>query len=331
MIEYKGYDDSEPRDNHGMWTVGGGPGGEVGKTATGKKVYNTEATDPRYKNFNRQEHADAAHIHNSIGSSAHKTIAAGHTEAARSAHKAADNTSLIIEYKSLDSLELSDMSKEHRTAVIAHAHYDNIDRFGDISRKGMFTKSWTETKAGNIIFNIDHDKKQQPGKVLATSENEQKAFTKVSFSNSTLGNDTMIMMDEGIIRGASFEFVTEKKADLVIKGKKVRELKEVRHLGTTVTLAITPVNPLAGVVSVNKAELGALAEFKAHIERLEYFCRNTTASDKTIQNIEAELKAAREILSQYDTPDTQLITEPSGSRNDSDSFRKQLLLLNANF
>ncbi len=228
-------------------------------------------------------------------------------------------------------LELSDMDKDRRTAVIAHAVYDNIDRFKDISRRGMFNKSWNETKASDIQFNIDHDPTKQPGKVTRTYENEQKAFTEVKFGTHTLGNDTMIMMDEGIIRGASFEFIPEKKAMVIVKGQKVRELKEVRHLATTVTLALPPVNSLAGVVSVTKADIGALIQFKAHIDRLEHFCRNTTASDETIINIEAEIKAAREILSQYDTSDTQLIIEPSDSRNDNDMFYKKLLLINSNF
>lgn len=223
------------------------------------------------------------------------------------------------------SLEMSDMDKEHRTAVIAHANYDNIDRFKDVSRKGMFNKSWKEYKADQIRFDIDHDKKLQPGKVLATYETEAKAFTKVSFGTHTLGTDTMIMMDEGIIRGASFEFVAEKKSMIEVKGQKVRELKEVWHLATTVTLSIPPVNPMAGVVSVTKAGNFDVAELKASIDKMEKFCRNTSASDDCIINILGELKAAQEILSKYDTPDTPG-AEQSGSRNDS--FYKQLLLLN---
>lgn len=228
-------------------------------------------------------------------------------------------------------LELSDMDKDRRTAVIAHAVYDNIDRFKDISRRGMFNKSWKEQKAADIRFDIDHDPKQQPGTVTGTFENEQKAFTKVKFGTHTLGNDTMIMMDEGIIRGASFEFIAEKKGTIMVKGQKVRELREVRHLATTVTLSITPVNLAAGVVSVTKADIGALVQFKAHIDRLEAFCRDTTASDEAIINILAEVKAAREILSQYDTADTPLITEPDASRNDNDTFYKKLLLTHSNF
>lgn len=230
-----------------------------------------------------------------------------------------------LEFKAIEPFELLEMSKDSRTAVIAHCVYDNIDRAKDISRKGMFNKSWKEQKA--IDFLVDHDPGQKPGLVTRTYEDEKKAYTGVKFGSHTLGTDTMLMMDEGIITGASFGFFTIKANKIEVKGKKVRELKEVIHAETTVTKKLQPVNDLAGVVMVTKAELGAFAEFKAHIDRLEHFCRNTTASDETIINIEAEIKAAKNILSQYDTEDTQLIIEPASSRNDS--FYKQLLLLNA--
>jgi phage head maturation protease len=216
------------------------------------------------------------------------------------------------EYKSM-ALELSEMDRERRTAVIAHSVYNNIDRFGDISRKGMFNKSWSERKASSIRFDIDHDPTQQPGRTIGVYENEQKAFTKVKFSESTLGNDTMIMMDEGIITGASFEFITEKKGELVIKGKKVRELKEVKHIATTVTLSLPPVNPLAGVISVTKAGDVDLNELKARIDKMEKFCRNTNASDDCIKNLLQEIAEVKGILSANDTVSTQPITEPDAS------------------
>lgn len=234
----------------------------------------------------------------------------------------------MIEHKS-GVFELSDMDKERRTAIIAHAVYDNIDRYGDICRKGMFKKSWTETKAGDIRFDIDHDKKLQPGTVLATYEEETKAYTKVKFGSHTLGNDTMLMMDEGIIRGASFEYIAEKKAIIDVKGRKVRELKEVKHLATTVTLSLPPVNPLAGVVSVTKSmDVEKLVyEFKSYIANMEKFIRDTTASDECIINLQTELKAVKEYLSSFDTPSTQVAPEPDGSKDDS--FYRKLLLLNA--
>lgn len=240
----------------------------------------------------------------------------------------------VIEYKSMPSFELSDMDKEHRTAIIAHANYGNIDRLGDICHKGMFNKSWTETKAGDIRFDIDHDKKLQPGRVLATTENEKKAFTKVSFGNHTLGNDTMIMMDEGIIRGASFEFVSvaDKNPVEMKGGRKIRDLKEVKHRATTVTLSLPPINPEAGVISVTKAQDldSLLAEFKSYVIKMKSFCHNTTASDDCIIKMQNEIKAAEQFLSSFDTAFTQVATEPDASRddNDRDAYLKQLTLLN---
>lgn len=198
-------------------------------------------------------------------------------------------------------LEVSELNRERRTAVIAHAVYNNVDRFGDISRKGMFNKSWNETKASNIRFDIDHDPYKQPGLVKSVWEDEKKAYTKVSFGSHTLGNDTMIMMDEGIIRGASFEFITEKKGMLTLKNRKVRELLQVNHIATTVTLALPPVNPEAGVITVTKADIGMITELKARIEQLEKFCRNTNASDECIENILSQIGEVKSIISRNDT------------------------------
>lgn len=231
------------------------------------------------------------------------------------------------EYKATEAIELMEMNRESRTAVIAHAVYDNIDRARDIARRGMFTKSWKENKA--VDFLIDHMDGVKPGRVIGLFDDEKKAYTKVKFSESTIGTDTMLQMDEGIITGASFGFYTIKANTIEVKGQKVRELREVIHDETTVTRAKNPVNPLAGVVKVTKADMEALHEFKAHIDRLEHFCRNTTASDQTIIDILAEVKAAKEIISQYDTALTQPITEPDASRTDNDSTTQRLLLINS--
>lgn len=289
-----------------------------------------------------------------------------------------------LEFKAIEKIELSELSTDKRTAVIAHSYYDNIDRKRDISRKGMFNKSWKETKASEIKFLIDHDPAQRPGYVLNVFDDEKKAYTKVKFSESTLGNDTMIMMDEGIIQGASFGFYAIKANKITVNGKPARELKEVYHDETTVTLALDPVNPMAGVEKVNKAdkpvinelELKALSdtefnilkkldsidqaalqnlidlsgtldksndlyewvmwqisrradamggirgqlrynsgEMKAindHISKLERFCRNTTASDECIENIQLEIKSIKETFG-VDTASTRLADEPDAS------------------
>jgi HK97 family phage prohead protease len=155
-----------------------------------------------------------------------------------------------METKSV-SLELKELSKEKRTAIIAHAVYNDIDRVGDIARKGMFTKSWDESK-DDIAFYLNHDDTLAPGKVLDVFEDDKQAYTKAWFGNHTLGNDTLIMLEEGVIKKASFGYIPEKKSFSTIKGRKVRELKEVQHLETSVLTKI-PCHPKAGVISVVKS------------------------------------------------------------------------------
>lgn len=147
-------------------------------------------------------------------------------------------------------LELKDVDTGKRTAIVSHAVYDNVDRAKDISRKGMFTKSWSENS--DIPFYFNHDKNQSPGKVKRLFEDEKKAYTGVWFGNHTLGNDVLIMADEGVIRGASFEFAAIRKNYINVNNQRVRELKEVIHSETSL-LTKDPCNPLAGVESIQKS------------------------------------------------------------------------------
>jgi HK97 family phage prohead protease len=219
-----------------------------------------------------------------------------------------------MEYKAI-GLELKDIDKGKRTAVIAHAAYNNIDRVKDISRKGMFNKSWRENK-DDIAFYLNHKSDLTPGKTLEFWEDDSKAFTKAYLGTHTLGEDVLKMLDEGIITKASFGYIVEKNY-IEVKGEKIRELKEVRHMETSV-LTVLQANPLAGIVSVTKSlDLSnALAELKASVNKMEVFCRNTTATDESIKSLLGEIEEAKTIISKYDTADTQLITEPDASKKE---------------
>lgn len=165
-----------------------------------------------------------------------------------------------MERKSIP-IELKDLSKDSRTAVLAHASYDNIDRVEDISRKGMFTKSWNESKS-DISLYLNHDDTLSPGRVDDVFEDDKHAYTKAYFGNHTLGNDTLIMLDEKVIKYVSFGYIVDKSNPLEMNGKKVRELKAVRHIETS-PLTKMPANPKSKVISVTKsfdAEIKSLTQ-----------------------------------------------------------------------
>lgn len=280
-----------------------------------------------------------------------------------------------MERKSI-GFEIKDFSKGKRTAVIAHAVYNNIDRVGDISVKGMFSSSWS--RGDDISFYFNHDDNQSPGKVLRTFEDDEKAYTEVKFGNYTLGNDVLEMVDfGGVIKGASFGYETEKKDFINKSGRSIRRLLQVKHFETSL-LTKEPANPLAGVVSYNKsvetkkltdAERQALIDIamndqstletliglsgkmsitddlydwvtwtisrraesmssvrsqlrynadqiksiKSHIDVLERFTRNTTASDDCIKSLQNTIHEYKSILSAHDTASTRSASDGDAS------------------
>lgn len=230
-----------------------------------------------------------------------------------------------MEHKSIN-LEFKELDQSSRTAIIAHSVYNSIDLNGDIATKGMFNKSWMENKQIDFLFN--HKEDEILGTVTGTSEDEEKAYTHVKFGKWKLADDVMEMAEAKVLRGASFGFFTEKKEFIEVKGRKVRKLKEVRHPETSL-MTKQPAHPGAGLIKLTKqADIeNFLMEIKSHIQAMDSFCRNATASDESIKAIYAELKQAQDLLSKYDTASTQLIIEPDASNKDS--FYKQLLLLNA--
>jgi HK97 family phage prohead protease len=194
-----------------------------------------------------------------------------------------------MERKSIP-FELKDIDKTKRTAIVAHAVYDNIDRTDDISRKGMFTKSWNESK-DDINFYFNHDDEQAPGKVIDVYEDQHTAFTKAWLGTHTLGNDVLTMMDEGVIKNASFGYIVNKSNYITVKNKKVRELKEVQHIETSVLTKI-PANPKAGVRQVVKSFLNS-TEIKTLSPTEQNILKSIIAND---QNVLEQLVALSSVV-----------------------------------
>lgn len=184
-----------------------------------------------------------------------------------------------LEYKSTP-LNLKDISLDSRTVVFAHATYDNIDRMGDISRAGMFDKTWKENKA-DIKFYENHVPTQPLGVIVDVWEEkaENQAMTSGKLAKTTRGNDMLEMLDMKIVKDASFGFKAIKAPQLIVKGQKIRELKEVYHGESTLVNGLVAVNPLSGVKLVNKAMgvLGGL-ELKTLTDQEQIFLTSVIAA-----------------------------------------------------
>lgn len=148
---------------------------------------------------------------------------------------------------------ISDVDLGKRTATTRFATYNSLDRDKDRSFKGMFTKSWNEFQDTRVFLN--HDKTLAPGKIYGDDfrkslwEDDKHAYAKMWFGTHTLGDDTLKMMDEGIIKDSSFWFVPIKYAKNAEGGY---DLKEVFQKDVSV-LTHWGAHPESKIVSVQKS------------------------------------------------------------------------------
>lgn len=153
-------------------------------------------------------------------------------------------------------IEVKDLDTSKRTAILAHASYNDIDRVKDIARPGMFNKSWGESKS-DIALYFNHDDTQSPGRIDDVFEDTEHAYTKSWYGNHTLGNDTLLMIEEKVIKWVSFGYIPVKTKSIKVKEDSVRELLEVKHIETS-PLTKMPAHPRSRVISVTKAAMPEL-------------------------------------------------------------------------
>lgn len=235
-------------------------------------------------------------------------------------------------------LEFKDLDTNKRTAIIRHAVYTSIDRVKDISTKGMFNRSWNISKP-DFLFN--HIEGKTVGSVTRTFEDDNGAYTEVKFGNWTLGNDVLEMATEGVLKGASFGYITEKKEFATYNGEKVRKLKEVRHIETSL-LTKLPAHPEAGIVLLNKSletvdeeDTSALIEWsnehmqalKNYVQKVENYCRKAHASDESIITLQNSLTEYKKIISDFDTTSTRPISDQFASEEEIESINNFLTTL----
>lgn len=162
---------------------------------------------------------------------------------------------------------INDVDLGKRTATTKYATYKSLDRDKDRANKGMFTKSWQEFSDVRIFLN--HDKTLAPGKLDQGSvtksmwEDSDHAYAKMWMGTHTLGDDTLKMMDEGIITDSSYYMVPLKYTKNEAGGYNFTEvfLKEVSvltHWGAHPESKIVSVQKAAGEVEVSEAILKEL-------------------------------------------------------------------------
>lgn len=164
--------------------------------------------------------------------------------------------------------------------------FDKVDEYKEVAVKGSFKKSIDENMQ-RIKFLQNHDITKSLGPFIELKEDSYGLFYRATVLPTSFGKDFMIMAEGGIIREHSIGY----------KEVQTREEKGVKYITEHKLFegsALTGwgVNQYTPMQSVSKSEI----EVNDRIKALEHFCKNTEASDETIQLLLLEIKQLNQAI-----------------------------------
>ena len=195
---------------------------------------------------------------------------------------------MAIQFKN-NNLEIKDVDLTKRIVVGYFSQFGSKDSDGDIIVKGAFAKTINEQKS-RIAHLLQHNIQAPIGKILSLTEDSNGLKFESQLSQSTLGNDTLIQYQEGILREHSigFNIIQESQKD------GFNEIQEVKLWeGSTVTFGANPNTPVVGI----KSELERGLEITKRLQALENFMRKGSVSDESFKLIEFEIKCIKDLQS----------------------------------
>lgn len=187
--------------------------------------------------------------------------------------------------------EITDTDIKQGIVTGYFSKFNNVDGDGDIIRRGAFTKTIAEQGPGSkqprIKHLLNHDPAQPLGVLKSLVEDDYGLAYESQIGSHELGEDFIKMIESGLITEHSIGFQ-------IVKRNRIQswedyqanpaggqfEITEVKlYEGSSLTAwGANPMTPITSLKSGFDVDL-----FSARIMAIEKFCRNTTATDDTIQ------------------------------------------------
>jgi len=124
------------------------------------------------------------------------------------------------------SFIIKDFDLEERTFWGFAAAYNNVDRQGDLMKSGCFAKCLENEVLRNRVKVLwQHDNHQPIGVPVEMRDEPDGLWVKARISETTLGNDALRLMKDGVIDSLSVGFYLYEK-DYTIDEKNVRIINE---------------------------------------------------------------------------------------------------------
>lgn len=221
------------------------------------------------------------------------------------------------------SAEIMDLSVKQGLVTGYFSKFNNVDSDGDIIRPGAFTKTIRENGPESTLPRIKHLMNHDPslplGVLKSLTEDSYGLLYESQIGSHEGGEDFIKMVESGLITEHSIGFKIIKRNQIQSYENYVKnpsagqyEITEIKLFeGSSLTAwGANPLTPITSLKSINDIDL-----FVAKHEAIEKFCRNTTATDETIQMLLLHNKQLAQLVI-----DMKINTEPLKDIQPSESI-----------
>ena len=223
---------------------------------------------------------------------------------------------MIKQYKSNEA-KVKDVDTKKGLVKAYFAVFGNIDSDGDIIEQGAFAKTITERGPegnGRIKHFKWHSTRDVPGKLQELGEDEFGGWFVSKLSNTTLGKDTLIEYEEGIITEHSHGFEIIKSDTDESNINHIRESK----LWEVSSLTAWGANPLTRTEFVK--DIKDEKELLKAIENITKYLKVGRFSDELLSRLEKEYSQLTTIYNSLITKEPHNVTCKNGHKFDYNSI-----------
>ena len=150
-------------------------------------------------------------------------------------------------------LELKGIEESKGIVEFYFSSFGNKDSDGDIMEKGSFKKSINENLSRIKHFK-NHDPHLAVGRILELGEDSKGAYAVSQMSKSTIGRDTLIEYQEGMITEHSHGFQTVREAFSKEKGANVISEVKLWEVSSLTAWGANSNTPTTGIKSLEDIE-----------------------------------------------------------------------------
>lgn len=231
------------------------------------------------------------------------------------------------------SAEIMDLNPKQGLVTGYFSKFNNVDSDGDIIRPGAFTKTireqGPESALPRIKHLLNHDPSLPLGVIKTLTEDSYGLAYESQIGSHEGGEDFIKMVESGLITEHSIGFKIIKRNQIqsyenYLKNPQLGqyEITEIKlYEGSSLTAwGANPLTPITSLKSLNDVDM-----LVAKHEAIDKFCRNTTATDDTIQMLLLHSKQLAQLII-----DMKSTTDPVKTNQPGESFADIIRQFNNN-